>query len=61
MLEIDLGSSTTDAEYSAFVASYTAGGMTITAKMEAAENVDGSTNANADVDYWFLGATFAFE
>ena len=58
--EIDLGSSTTDAEYSAFVASYTAGGMTITAKMEAAENVDGSTNANADVDYWFLGAAFAF-
>ena len=58
--EIDLGSSSTDAEYSAFVASYTAGGMTITAKMESAENVDGSTNSNADVDYWFLGAAFAF-
>ena len=58
--EIDLGSSSTDAEYSAFVASYTAGGMTITAKMESAENVDGSTNSQADVDYWFLGAAFAF-
>ena len=57
---IDVGSSTTDAEYSAIVASYTAGGMTITAKMESAENVDNTTNSNADVDYWFLGAAFAF-
>ena len=57
---LDLGSSATDAEYSAIVASYTAGGMTITAKMESAENVDASTNSNADVDYWFLGAAFAF-
>ena len=57
---IDVGSSSTDAEYSAIVASYTAGGMTITAKMESAENVDASTNSNADVDYWFLGAAFAF-
>ena len=34
--------------------------MTITAKMEDAENVDGTTNSNADVEYWFLGAAFAF-
>ena len=58
--EIDVGSSATDAEYSAIVASYTAGGMTITAKMEGADNVDNSTNSNADVEYWFLGAAFAF-
>jgi len=57
---IDVGSSSTDAEYSALVASYTAGGMTITAKMEGADNVDNSTNSNADVEYWFLGAAFAF-
>ena len=57
---IDLGSSATDAEYSAIVASYTAGGMTITAKMESAENVAGGTAASEDVDYWFLGAAFAF-
>ena len=57
---IDVGSSATDAEYSAIVASYTAGGMTITAKMEGADNVDNSTNSNADVEYWFLGAAFAF-
>ena len=58
--EIDLGSSSTDAEYSALVVTYTAGGMTLTGKMESAENVDGTTNSNADVDYWFLGAAFAF-
>ena len=58
--ELDLGSSSTDAEYSALVATYTSGGMTITAKMEDAENVDGTTNSNADVEYWFLGAAFAF-
>ena len=58
--EIDEGNTSTDAEYSALVVTYTAGGMTLTGKMEAAENVDGSTNSNADVDYWFLGAAFAF-
>ncbi len=57
---LDLGSSATDAEYSAIVASYTAGGMTITAKMEEANNVDGTTDSKADYDYWFLGAAFAF-
>ena len=58
--EIDVGSSATDAEYSAIVASYTAGGMTITAKMEEAENVANGTASSEDVEYWFLGAAFAF-
>ena len=58
--EIEKGGSTTDAEYSAITASYTAGGMTLSANIEEAENVDHSTNNNADVDYWFLGASFAF-
>ena len=57
---IDLGSGTIDAEYSAFVASYTAGGMTITAKMEDAENIAGGSGSHEDVEYWFLGAAFAF-
>ncbi len=57
---IDVGSSTTDAEYSAIVASYTAGGMTITAKMEDAENIANGTASSEDVEYWFLGAAFAF-
>ncbi|WP_440650756.1 porin [Candidatus Pelagibacter sp. HIMB1495] len=57
---IEKGGSNTDAEYTAVSASYTAGGMTLSASVEEAENVDHSTNSNADVDYWFLGAAFAF-
>jgi outer membrane protein OmpU len=49
-----------DAEYSKLSASYTSGGMTITAQMAQAENIDHSTNANADLDYWGLSASFAF-
>jgi len=58
---IDDGDSTkVDAEYSGINASYTAGGMTISAAMIDAENVDGSTNATADGEYWSLGLAFAF-
>ena len=49
-----------DAEYSALSASYTAGGMTISASMKDGENTDHSTNATADFEYWSLGASFAF-
>jgi outer membrane protein OmpU len=58
--EIDEGNTSTDAEYSALVVTYTAGGMTLTGKMEEAENVNGTTNSSADFEYWFLGAAFAF-
>ena len=58
--EIDDGNTATDAEYSALVVTYTAGGMTLTGKMEEAENVNGTTNSSADFEYWFLGAAFAF-
>ena len=57
---IEKGGSNTDAEYSAISASYTAGGMTISASMKDAENVDHSTNSSADFEYWSLGASFAF-
>ena len=57
--EIDEGSAV-NPEYSAFVASYTSGGVTLTAKMGDAENIDGTTAAAADQSYWFLGAAFAF-
>ena len=49
-----------DAEYSGVSVSYTAGGMTITGKMQEGENIDNSTNSQADVEYWMLGAAFAF-
>ena len=54
------GQEATDAEYTAIVASYVSGGMTITAKLEDAENVDNTTTAAADQEYYFLGAAFAF-
>jgi outer membrane protein OmpU len=58
---IDDGDSTkVDAEYSGVNASYTAGGMTISAKMIDAENVAGGTGATEDGEYWSLGLAFAF-
>ena len=57
---IDDGNTSVDAEYSALVATYTAGGMTLTGKMEEAENVDGTTNTSADFEYWTVSAAFAF-
>ena len=58
--EIDIGGANENAEFSALVVSYTSGGMTLTGKMEEAENVDGSTASAADQELWFLGAAFAF-
>ena len=49
-----------DAEYTVLKGSYTAGGMTISAQMKEAENVDHTTNSTADFDYWGLGLAFAF-
>jgi outer membrane protein OmpU len=49
-----------DAEYNKLSAAYTSGGMTVTAQIAQAENIDHSTNANADLDYWGLGLAFAF-
>jgi len=49
-----------DAEYTSISASYTSGGMTITAAMQDAENMDGSTTATKDQERWALGASFAF-
>ena len=57
---IDDGNTSTDAEYSALVASYTAGGMTLTTKLEEAENTNGTTNSSADFEYWTVSAAFAF-
>ena len=52
--------SLTDAEYSKISASYTAGGMTISASMAEGDNIDQTTAANEDLEYWSLGASFAF-
>jgi outer membrane protein OmpU len=58
--EISNSGSAVDPEFSAVVATYTSGGVTLTAKMEDAENIDGTTAAAADQSYWFLGPAFAF-
>jgi len=53
-------SSDTDAEYEILKASYTAGGMTLTATSAEAENISHGTTAAEDADYWALGLSFAF-
>jgi outer membrane protein OmpU len=50
----------TDAEYSKISASYTTGGMTISASMAEGDNIDQTTAAKEDLEYWSLGASFAF-
>ena len=61
---IDTGNVTSgseiDAEYSGITAAYTAGGMTVTAKMMEGNNVAHSTDTDEDMEYWSLGLSFAF-
>jgi outer membrane protein OmpU len=40
-----------DADYEVLKGSYTSGGMTVAVQMKTADNVDHSTNANADFEY----------
>ena len=59
--EITDGSASSEtAEFSGFGVSYTAGGMTLTAKSQEAKNISYSTAATEDRELWVLGASFAF-
>ena len=49
-----------DGEYDSISASYTTGGMTVSAYMKEAENMDGTTTATQDREVWGLGLSFAF-
>ena len=49
-----------DAEYSKISASYTTGGVTLSASYSEAENINHGTATNQDQEYYFLGASFAF-
>jgi len=51
---------TAEAEYSSISASYTSGGMTISAGYHDAENASFTTASNEDFEKWTLGASFAF-
>jgi outer membrane protein OmpU len=52
--------STVDAEFTKISASYTSGGMTITASQQEAENISYGTGSTEDQDYWGLTLAFAF-
>ena len=56
----DKGGTSTDLEVEGFKASYTTGGMTISAAMMSLENGNFGTASEQDMDYWALGASFAF-
>ena len=49
-----------DAELDGISASFTTGGMTISASMIDGENLDYSTSSAAEVEFFSLGASFAF-
>ena len=58
--DIEKGGDATDAEYSVISASYTSGGMTISAAMKEGDNVAHGSGSSEDFEYWTLGASFAF-
>jgi len=49
-----------NAEYQNIGASYTMGGMTLSAQMQEAENINYSTSATADQEYFTTSISFAF-
>jgi len=49
-----------DAKYTSVSAAYTIGGVTLSARVSEGENIDHSANDAADVDYYTVGASFAF-
>ena len=59
--EITDGSASSEkAEFSGFDISYTAGGMTLKAYAQEAENISYTTTATEDQEVWAINATFAF-
>jgi outer membrane protein OmpU len=59
--EITDGSASSEkAEFSGFNVSYTAGGLTLTGKMQEGDNISYSTAATEDRELWVVGASFAF-
>jgi len=60
--EIDskASASNVDAEYTKIATSYTSGGMTVSANYQEADNIDFSTSALQDKEYYGLSLSFAF-
>ena len=65
-LSVNIGTETidaplgTDAEFTTFGASYTMGGMTLSAKRQTGDNTDHTTTAANDQEYFTTGISFAF-
>jgi outer membrane protein OmpU len=57
---IEKESDADDADFSIIKAAYTSGGMTITATMKDADNIAHGTGNTEDLEYWSVGASFAF-
>jgi len=57
---IDIEGDNDDAEYERLTASYTSGGMTVTATQASSTDALHGTSALEDRDYWSLGLSFAF-
>ena len=56
----ELEDGTLDSEYDMVSASYTAGGMTLTASFSDATDIDGGGDGSEDRERWALSASFAF-
>ena len=56
----DIDEGAKSSEYERLSVSYTTGGMTISASMSEATDMDGTTTATEDAEKWSLGASFAF-
>ena len=57
---IDNNTDGADVEVDGITASYTSGGMTVSAKMQSMDDGNFATATNNDLDYWALGFSFAF-
>jgi len=57
---IDIEGDADDAEYEKLSASYTSGGMTVTATQASSTDALHGTTDLEDRDYWSLGLSFAF-
>ena len=56
----EIETNTSDSEYDSVSASYTAGGMTLTATFSDATDIDGDADGSEDRERWAISASFAF-
>jgi len=57
---VSKGGTTVDGEFTGVSASYTSGGMTVSANMQDGEDIGNATGTTNQADYYGLGLSFAF-